>query len=513
MATTTKNNHIGIVIAGLLLSILMASMDNTIVATAMGTIVGELGGFDKFVWVTSAYMVAEMAGMPIFGKLSDMYGRKRFFIFGILVFMLGSILCGTANTIIELSIYRAIQGIGGGALIPIAFTIMFDSVPLEKRGKLGGLFGAVFGMSSIFGPLLGAYITDYIGWEWVFYINLPIGIVAFIMIAFYYKETHEHSKQKIDWVGAFTLVGAVVCLMFALELGGKEYAWDSFNILGLFAGFVVLTIIFLVTETKVAEPIISYAMFRKKIYSSSNLMAMFSGAAFITASIYIPIFIQGVLGGSATNSGLVLLPMMLASVVTATLGGFLMTKIKYRSIMIPTLFLLVIGVALLTTLSTDSSRLIVTIYMVLIGLGIGASFSVLSNAAIHAFSARQRGSASSTLNFLRSLGMTIGITVFGIIQSHVFSRKLADTFAGSDDQAPSGDLLSDPHLLLQPETRATISAPVLDKITEALSSSIVQTFAWGIIPAVLALAAAFFMGGDKLEGTEGGDHEEHAASH
>lgn len=224
-------NSLGVVIAGLLLGILMASMDNTIVATAMGNIVGELGGLDQFVWVTSAYMVAEMAGMPIFGKLSDMYGRKKFFIFGIIVFMIGSALCGTASSITELALYRAIQGIGGGALVPIAFTIMFDAVPLQSRGKLGGLFGAVFGLSSIFGPLLGAYITDHNAWEWIFYINLPLGVLAFAMVTFFYKESHEHSKQPIDWLGAVTLVGAVVCLMFALELGGKQYAWDSSMIL------------------------------------------------------------------------------------------------------------------------------------------------------------------------------------------------------------------------------------------------------------------------------------------
>lgn len=501
MAQGVKKNNIGIVVAGLLLGILMASMDNTIVATAMGTIIGELGGLDKFVWVTSAYMVAEMAGMPIFGKLSDMYGRKRFFVFGILLFMLGSILCGTANSIVELSLYRAIQGIGAGAMVPTAFTIMFDAVPIESRGKLTGLFGAVFGMSSIFGPLLGAYITDYIGWEWVFYINLPLGLIAFVFIGFFYKESPVHTKQRIDWLGAFTLVGAVVCLMFALELGGKEYAWNSSVILGLFAGFALLSIVFLITETRAEEPIISFSMFKMRLYSSSNVIGMFSGAAFITASVYIPIFIQGVLGGTATNSGLVLLPMMVASVVTATMGGFLMTKVKYRSIMIPTLALLVVGMILLTTLSTGTSRFVVTLYMILTGLGIGASFSVLSSAAIQTFSIRQRGSATSTLNFLRSMGMTLGITVFGIIQSHSFSNKLAALFGG---QAPSGaGISSDPHELLSPAGRANIPPEVLNKITEGLSSSIAFTFAWAIIPAVIGLAAAFFMGRDKLERTEG----------
>ncbi|WP_127585467.1 MDR family MFS transporter [Paenibacillus koleovorans] len=499
MAVAVKKNHMGYVIAGLLLSILMASMDNTIVATAMGTIVGELGGLDKFVWVTSAYMVAEMAGMPIFGKLSDMYGRKRFFIFGIIVFMIGSILCGTADSIVELSMYRAIQGIGGGALVPITFTIMFDAVPLENRGKLTGLFGAVFGMSSIFGPLLGAYITDYVGWEWVFYINLPIGVIAFFLVAKFYKESLSHNKQKIDYLGAITLVGAVVCLMFALELGGKEFAWDSAEILGLFGGFVLLTLIFLFAETRAQEPIINFSMFKGRLYWTSNAIAMFSGAAFITASVYIPIFIQGVLGGTATNSGLVLLPMMLGSVVTATMGGFLMTKIQYRFIMIPTLILLAVGMLLLATLSPESSRLIVTLYMVLAGLGIGASFSVLSSAAIHTFPISMRGAATSTLNFLRSLGMTLGITVFGIIQSHAFLRQLKEQFAGSGQQLPPGVDLSDPRAILAPELRANIPADALDKITTTLSSSITYTFAWAIVPAVIAVIAALVMSKEKLD--------------
>ncbi|KQX54434.1 MDR family MFS transporter [Paenibacillus sp. Root444D2] len=496
---TKSTNQTGIVLAGLLLAILMASMDNTIVATAMGSIIADLGGLDKFVWVTSAYMVAEMAGMPIFGKLSDMYGRKRFFIFGILVFMLGSALCGTATSIVQLSLYRAIQGIGGGALVPIAFTIMFDAVKPESRGKLMGLFGAVFGMSSIFGPLLGAYMTDYIKWEWIFYINLPLGLIAFLMIAIFYKESLQHAKQRIDWAGAFSLVGAIVCLMFAMELGGKQFAWNSAQIIGLFTGFAVLTVSFLYVETRAEEPIISFRMFRDRLYSASNAIAMLSGAAFITASVYIPIFIQGVLGGSATNSGLVLLPMMVGTVVTATAGGFLISKFSYRAILISTLILLVAGMALLITLTPDSSRLLITIYMILVGLGIGASFSVLSNAAIHSVPVSQRGAASSTLNFLRSLGMTIGITIFGIIQSHSLTRHLSDAFTGSGQSAmPQGLDFKDPHALLDPATRTQIPEQVLGKISEGLSSSIVATFAWGLIPAVLALAAAFAMSKEKL---------------
>jgi len=505
-----KKNKVGVIIGALLLATLMASMDNTILATAMGTILGDLGGLDKLMWVTSAYMIAEMAGMPIFGKLSDMYGRKRFFIFGLIVFMIGSALCGTADSIVQLSIYRAIQGIGGGALVPIAFTIMFDVVAPDKRGKIGGLFGAAYGISSIFGPLIGAYIADYLHWSWIFYINLPIGIIAFVMIAIFYKESVEHFKQKIDYMGAFTLVASILCLMFALELGGKQYAWDSMMIMGLFVAFVVLIVSFVFIERRAEEPIITFGMFKNRLYSTSNVVAIFSGAAFITASVYIPIYIQGVLGGSATNSGLVLLPMMVGSVITAAGGGILLSKFSYRSIMISTLVLLAVGIALLTTLTTDTSRFMVTIFMFLVGLGIGASFSVLSNAAIHGFTARQRGSASSTLSFTRELGMTLGITVFGIIQSHVFTNKLASMF-NSGGEAQQGVDLSDPSAILTPETRANIPTQVLDSITEALSSSIVHTFAWAIIPSVIALVAALFMSKEKFDPAS--ELEEYTSSH
>ncbi|MFS0634877.1 MDR family MFS transporter [Mesobacillus foraminis] len=496
--TYSKQSHLGLVISGLLLSILMASMDNTIVATAMGTIVGELGGFDKFVWVTSAYMVAEMAGMPIFGKLSDMFGRKRFFVFGLIVFLAGSILCGTANTITQLSLYRAIQGIGAGALIPIAFTIMFDTVPVEQRGKLGGLFGAVFGLSSIFGPLLGAYITDYISWEWVFFVNVPIGLLALVFILFFYQESAVHTKQKIDWWGAITLVGAIVSLMFALELGGNEYEWSSSVLMGLFTSFALLFIIFILIERKASEPVISFPMFKTRLFTTSNVIGLFSGMAFITASVYIPIYIQAVLGGTATNSGLVLLPMMLGSVISATSGGFLMSKISYRKILIAFTIILVIGMALLTTLDSDSSRLTITLYMIVTGLGIGATFSVLPNAAIHHFEPSMRGSVNSTVSFVRSLGMTLGITVFGILQRNDFTASLNERFATTGGSGMKGHLSNDPRELLSPEARSQIPPQILERITDSLSSSITHTFLWALIPSGLAIMAAFLMSREKL---------------
>ncbi|ASA25307.1 MDR family MFS transporter [Paenibacillus donghaensis] len=490
----SKESNLKLVVVGLLLGILMSAMDNTIVASAMGTIVSDLGGLDKIVWVTSAYMVMVMAGTPIFGKLSDMYGRKRFFLFGLVVFLIGSALCGTAQSITQLSIYRAIQGVGGGALMPIAFTIVFDIYPAEKRGKLTGLFGAVFGISSVLGPLLGAYITEYVGWQWVFYINLPLGVIAFVLIAMSYKESIEHSKQRIDWGGAFTLVASVICLMFALELGGKEgYAWDSARILGLFAGFAVMLLAFLFIETKVSEPVISFAMFRRRLFATSSIIALFYGSAFIIATIYIPIYVQGVLGGSATNSGLILMPMMIGTVLGSQTGGLLTTKTSFRNIMILSAVCFVAGIYLLSTLSPDTSRLLLNTYMALTGFGVGFSFSVLSMSSIHNFEMRQRGSATSTSTFMRSLGMTLGITIFGILQRNSFSSSMTSAF-GSGEASSFGD----PRAALTPEARAQIPAPVLETISSALSSSIAQTFMWALVPAVLGLVFVLLMPGDRL---------------
>ncbi|MGV3489148.1 MAG: DHA2 family efflux MFS transporter permease subunit, partial [Tuberibacillus sp.] len=454
------------------------------------------GGLDKFIWVTSAYLVTEMAGMPIFGKLSDMYGRKKFFMFGLSVFLIGSILSGTAHSIIQLSIYRAIQGVGGGALIPIAFTIIFDVFPAEQRGKMSGFFGAVFGLSSIVGPLAGAYITDYIDWRWIFYFNIPLGILTVFLIGVFYHESHVHAKQKIDWWGAILLVVSIVCLMFGLELGGKEYAWDSAVIIGLFAAFVVLFAAFLFVETKAEEPIISFEMFKNRLFATSTLAGLFYSIVFVVAVVFIPIFIQGVQGGSATNSGIILLPMSLASVVASVIGGMLVAKIRFRNVMTVSSLILITGIILLATISTGTTHLTMTLFMIITGFGTGFSFSVLNIAAIQPFDFSRRGSAGSTINFVRELGMTVGLTIYGIIQSHLMTNKLGDVFREMGPMAKS--LSGDPRAMLTPETRAHIPAPILDKLTAGLSSSIAETFTWLIIPAVMTIFFVLMMGKSKL---------------
>lgn len=493
-----SKSKINLVVAGLLLAVFMSAIDNTIVATAMGTIVSKLGGMDKFVWVTSAYMVTMMAGMPIFGKLSDMYGRKKFFIFGLTVFVLGSALCGVATSIEQLAVFRAIQGLGAGALMPIAFTIIFDIFPPHKRGKMTGLLGAVFGIASVVGPLLGAYITEYIGWEWIFYINLPIGIASFILITKFYKESPSLSKQKIDWTGAATLVIAVLSLMFALELGGSQYDWLSTQIISLFVSFVVFFIIFIFVELKAQEPIIPFFLFKRKLFASSQMLAFLYGATFIILTVYIPIFVQAVYGGSATNAGLVLMPMMLGSVAGSASGGIFLTKFSYRQLMTVSVISYLIGMICLSTLTPDTSRWLLTVFMLLVGFGMGFSFSLLPTASQHNLEPKFRGTANATNQFLRTLGMTMGVTIFGAIQTKLFTSQMTEGFKGMEGSQAAISKFSDTREIFEASVRAKIPHEILDVIIQAMSYSISHIFLFACIPILLAAVFVYTLGNAKV---------------
>lgn len=494
-----EKTKLRLVLLGILLGIFMAAMDNTIVATALGSILADLGGVENYIWITSAYAVAVLAGMPIFGKLSDMYGRKKFFLFGIIIFLIGSAFCGVAQTVPQLAAFRAIQGIGGGALLPIAFTIVFDIFPPEQRGKMTGLLGAVFGASSVMGPLLGAWITESISWHWVFYVNIPIGAVALFLIVRFYKETAVPKKQTIDWLGAITLVTAVVSLMFGLELSGSTFSWGSWQSITLFSVFIVFFIIFLWAETRAKEPIISFWMFKNRLFASSQVLAFLYGATFIGLTIFIPIFVQAVYGGSATNAGIVLMPMLIGSVVGSAIGGILQTRTSYQKIMIISVIAYSIGMILMGTITPDTTRFMLSFYMIFVGFGVGFSFSLLPSASMHKMEFRYRGSANSTNSFFRSLGLALGITIFGAIQTKLLASEMAEGFAnlgGSGEGSPEsfGNIQS----VFQPETRANIPPDILEVIVNAMSTSISTTFFWSLIPVTISIIAVFYMGNERL---------------
>lgn len=481
-------------VLGLLLGMLIASLDSTIVSTALGTIVADLGGMDLFIWVTAAYLITSVAGMPIFGKLSDMYGRKLFYIFGLGAFMAGSILCGTAQNMTQLCLYRAVQGIGGGALMPIAFTIVFDIFPPEQRGKMSGLFSAVFGISSIFGPLLGAYFAEYLNWRWIFFINVPLGIVSLFLLQKFYHESLEHREQKIDWMGAGLLVVAVVSLMFLLELGGRQFGWLDWPILTLGIISLVSFLALFQVEKRASDPVVPLELFKRRLFASTQAASFFTGAAYILMGIYIPIFVQGVAGGTATNAGMILIPMMIGSVIGSQFGGTSTSKLPYRHLMLISTGMLFVGIGLLSTLTPAVSRIWIVVFTTIAGIGMGISFPVLAMASSHDMPFSQRGTANSTVSFFRLIGMTMGIAVFGTIQRGIMNRGMRDILPGG------GQLhhLNDVRVLLQPAVRASVPHAALAKMTAVLAHSISAMFLWASIAALIALAAVFVMGNDSI---------------
>jgi EmrB/QacA subfamily drug resistance transporter len=413
---------------GIMVALFLGALDQTIVATAMPRILKDLNGLSLYTWVVTAYLLASTSMIPIYGKMSDLYGRKVVVLTGVLLFLAGSVLSGQSRSMTELIVFRALQGLGSAGIFSTAFTVVADIFTPAERGKYQGLFGAVFGTSSVLGPWLGGLLTDTLSWRWVFYVNVPIGLVALAFIIFQMPALKPKLDRKvsIDWWGSVTLLVAVVPLLLALTLGGQEYPWGSAQVLGLFGIAAAGIAAFLLVERRAAEPILPFDLFQNRIYVIGNAAALLiAGVAFFGAILFLPIYMVMVVGVSASAAGLTVMPMTLGMVVSSFVSGQLVSRIgKYKIILLVGAAIMFVGYLLMQGLTVETTRLQVTWRMIILGIGLGPALPIYTLVVQNAVNPREIGAATSSSQFFRQVGATIGVAVFGTILATVLSTQL-----------------------------------------------------------------------------------------
>jgi EmrB/QacA subfamily drug resistance transporter len=421
-----------IVFSGIMLGLFLAAIDQTIVATALPTIVGDLGGLDHLSWVVTAYLLAETVATPLFGKFGDLYGRKRLFQAAIVIFVAGSLLSGVAQSMSQLIAFRAVQGVGAGGLIVLAMALIADVVSPRQRGRYQGYIGAVFGTASVAGPLLGGFLTDHLSWRWAFYVNLPLGILALVVTSAVLPRSIRLRRVRIDWLGTVLLSTAIVCLVLLTTWGGVDYAWGSGTIVGLGVAAVVLGIAFVLVERRAPEPAIPLRLFRNRTFVVASAVSLVIGMAMFGAITYLPTFLQVANGASASNSGLLVVPIMLGLLVASITAGQIITRTgRYRRFPIIGMAVTAAGMFLLSTLGTGSSRWESGLYMALLGAGMGMVVQVLVLATQNEAPVADLGVATSTVTFFRTVGGSLGVALAGAI----FNSRLSDLLGGG---APTG---------------------------------------------------------------------------
>ncbi len=506
-------------LAGVLLCILLSAIDQTIVGTALPRIVSELQGFDRYAWVVTAYLLTATCVIPIAGKLSDQYGRKPILIFGVIVFVLGSALCGRAATMNELIIFRGLQGIGAGALQSGAFASIGDLFSPQERGRWQGVIAATFGLASVFGPSLGGWITDNPGWRWVFYVNLPVGAIALITLLIGFPTTgSRRGSRRIDWFGVATIVAGVVPLLVALTWAGSTYPWASPQVIGSLAFSLVMFVAFALIELRVTDPLLPLDLFRNQIFTAAFIASFFVGPLLLGLGVYLPLFVQGVLGQTATSSGAVITPLTLAVVVTNVIGGQLISRTgRYQRVAIFGLVICSIGVALLLGMGANTDNFTLVRNMIILGLGLGFVLPVYTVAVQNALPYNRLGVVTSSVQFSRSIGSTIGISVLGAIVANVF----ATSFAAAQAQSPGlkrvldaaaahkHAIPTDPQVLVDPATQQQIRAgfeallgpqngkAIFDQFISTVSGSLLDgvraSFFAMLVMAIAALVATLFL--------------------
>ncbi|MEU5285138.1 MFS transporter [Streptomyces sp. NPDC020755] len=474
------------VFLGLMLTLLLAALDQMIVATALPRIVGELHGLEKMSWAVTAYLLASTIVLPLYGKLGDLFGRKGVFQFAIVVFIIGSALAGWSRTMDELIAFRALQGIGGGGLMIGVQAIIADIVPARERGRYMGLIGAVFGLASVAGPLLGGFFTDHASWRWCFYINVPFGLVTLAVIAIVLKLPKPAVRPRLDVLGAVLLAVASTCLVLVTSWGGTEYAWGSRTILGLAAGAVVTTVLFVAAEHRAAEPIIPLRLFRDSVFNVTGLVGAVVGIALFGAASYLPTYLQMVDGASATESGLLMLPMMMGIVGGSIVSGQLITRTgRYRIYPIIGSAVSVVGMWLLSLLEADTSPLAYSFYQAVLGTGIGLVMSVLVLAVQNSVRPSDLGTATSANNYFRQIGGSVGAAIFGTL----FAGRLSDALGV---RLPSGAELPDPESIT-PQIVHAMEPALRDAYIQAYVDAMPRIFLYLVPVLVLGLILAFFL--------------------
>jgi EmrB/QacA subfamily drug resistance transporter len=403
--------------SGVLLGMLLAALNQTIVATALPRIVADLGGVEHYSWVFTAYMLGSTITVPLYGRLSDIYGRRPFFMLGICVFMVGAVVGGTADSMTQLIVARGIQGLGAGALIPLAITVIGDLVPPSDRGKWQGLTGAVFGVASVLGPLSGGWIADNADWRWVFFVSLPVGVLALAVVAVTLRiPPHPDRDTKVDVLGAVLLAVGLSAGLLATVRGGQASPWLSPQIIGLFAVAAVVLTVFVRHERREAQPIVPIGLFADRTFTLTNLTGFATGVAMFGAIMFVPLFVQGALGGTATSSGLVLTPLMLALIATSVGSGQIISRTgRYLWALRTGPLVMIAGFVLLSGLDTGASQGEVTIATVVLGLGLGLLLQNLVLVLQNTVPSRHLGVATSSGQFFRAIGGTIGVSVMGAI--------------------------------------------------------------------------------------------------
>ena len=495
------HRQILIVFSGLMTSLFLAALDQTIVSTALPTIVGELGGLDYYAWVVTAYLLSSTVCTPLYGKVSDIYGRRGTFLAAILIFLLGSLLAGLAQDMIQLILFRGVQGLGAGGMMAMTFAVVGDIVSPRQRGRYIGYLAGVWGVASVAGPLIGGFIVDSLSWRWVFLINLPVGAAALVVTSSVLRLPAPHVRHRIDVEGAALLVGGVSCLLLAVVWGGVEYPWGSPVILGLVGGGAALTAGFLAWETRVAEPLLPLRLFRNPVFSISSALGFLIGFALFGGVVFLPLFLQVVTGVSATASGLLILPLTAGMVVGSVGSGRLTTRTgRYKVFPVSGCALATAGMALLSLMTAETPFWISSLQMALLGLGVGMVMQVSLLAVQNSVEYRDLGVSTSSAQFFRSLGGSFGVALFGAIMNARLLEELPVHVPAAALAAVRGEMSE---LLSSPAAIRALPPPVAGGVAASLELAIQAVFFWAVPIMLLGFVLSCYLREIPLRDTVG----------